>query len=68
MGDLRNTIYRALCEYRMSNMCFEGEDCDPFTLYDLATPEGKTIDAGKAELFKVADFISGEINAKETNQ
>jgi len=65
MADLRATIYRALCEYRMSNIHFEGEDFDPYTLYDLATPPGHTVDAGKAELFKVADFIASEITDRE---
>lgn len=64
--EIRATIYRALLEYRMTNMCFEGSIDDGFTLYDLATPHGKTIDSGKAELFKLADFIAAELPAPDT--
>jgi len=57
--DWRN-IYRALHEYRLSNMTFEDED-EPYPLVDNMTREGESVADGELELVFLADEISQSV-------
>ncbi len=54
--DWRN-IYRALYDYHLSNMVYEGTD-DPYALVDNVTRDGDSLADGQLELIFLADEIS----------
>jgi hypothetical protein len=56
-GDIRATIHKVLCDFRLPNMVCEDEDA-PYPLVDAVTAPGRSIDNGKQALFDLADEIA----------
>lgn len=61
VSDLRERIYKVLCDYNMSNFVFDDDDHAPYSLKDLCTPDGEGIDKGEEELFLIADEIAAAL-------
>lgn len=62
--EIWRNIYRALHDYRLSNMTFEDSD-EPYPLLDNMTRDGESIDDGEMELVCLADEISVAISYNE---
>ena len=58
--DAGKVIYRALRDYRMSNMVFES-DGDPYCLVDLVSADGKSIADGENELELIAAAVAAAL-------
>lgn len=55
-------LFKALCRYRIPTMVFEDDlDC-LYTLKDLMTPDGETVDKGEEALRDLADYLVGELS------
>lgn len=63
MSDIGEKIFKALCAYRIPTMVFEDDPDCLYTLKDLLTPDGETVEKGEEALHDLADYLVVELKS-----